>query len=45
MNAPLENFRRLERLREFGLNWPTDPAIRPLYVTAYGICKFRPDFR
>ena len=30
---PLGNFRRLERP-----NWPTDPAICPLYVTAYGIC-------
>ena len=38
---PLGNIRKLEGLREFELNWPTDPATRPLYVTAYEI----PDFR
>ena len=29
------NFRWLERLREFELNWPTDPTTRPLYGTTY----------
>ena len=33
---------KLERLGEFELNWPTNPATHPLYVTK---CKFRPDFR
>ena len=29
-----EHHCRLERFREFELNWPRDPATHPLYVTA-----------
>ena len=35
MNAAWDVQEDLERLRKFELNWRTDPATRPLYVTSY----------